>query len=97
MAEIPIFNALHRHEKNIRVLALSVDFDLSDTELRAQLKELGIRYPVARINYKLQTEYFADSLPTTYLLNAHGLVQKKIVGLHSLAQMQKIVREAAYP
>jgi thiol-disulfide isomerase/thioredoxin len=93
LIEIPIFNKLKKMFKNLEILALSVDYEISTEQLKGMAKYYNIQYPVLRASEEIQAMYFAESLPTTFIIDKNGLITKKIVGSQPLNQLKVLIQK----
>lgn len=82
LEEIPDFNSFYQdyQSKGVRLLALAVDSG-SEDRVREAVKRLVIRYPVAAPALS-DLDVFGDisAVPTTWIVDRTGKVQKVILG-----------------
>jgi peroxiredoxin len=72
-------------EKGLVILGISMDDPqmVPDDHLRAFKKQVGINYPILRVNEKVLKDYFRDeriSIPTMFVIDAKGKIRDKLVG-----------------
>ena len=93
--EVPVLNALHSADNGIRVWG--VDFDSSKAganvaTLKEKVKRLGIHFPIVAPESVIQLNIVPPPLlPTSYIVNGQGEVQKKLVGPRTRAQLERAV------
>jgi peroxiredoxin len=72
-------------EKGLVILGISMDDPqmISDDHLRTFKKQVGINYPILRVNEKVLKDYFLDeriSIPTMFVIDPKGKIRDKLVG-----------------
>ena len=92
-AEIPSLIALQNQYKDkLQIIGLVVD-DEDENYVRKYAKSEGINYPVALADGQIRFNYGGiPALPTMFLINAHGGVVQKHVGLFNPALYETEVR-----
>jgi len=80
--EIPDFNAVYEiyKDRGVEFLGLSVDSDAAEV-VPPFLKELPIAYPVLLGSQELSFRYGVRGLPTTFIIDKSGRVQRRFVGM----------------
>ncbi len=74
-----VYNKLK--DKGFVVLAVSIDEDRGERNVRAFAKKLGLSFPILLDpDQKVRDKYFNNSLPTSYLINAKGKLKGYIAG-----------------
>lgn len=90
-AEAPELTDLHsRLSGRGRVLGVSVDSSSLEDAARTA-RALGMRYPIALLDRELQRTFAVDVLPTTYVIDAHGVVRWSRVGALGRAEVDAIL------
>ncbi|HUT98011.1 MAG TPA: TlpA disulfide reductase family protein [bacterium] len=93
--EIPNFVALiEEYGGAFGVVGVSVDDYLKVDDLDWFAKEHGINYPLVlytQTDEEAQGYYSADSIPTTWIVDPEGLVQKVIVGSRPKEEFKEII------
>ena len=93
--EIPNFVALiEEYEGAFDVVGVSVDDFTGVGGLAEFAEEHGINYPLVlytQTGEAAQTYYYADSIPTTWIVDPDGLVQKVIIGSRSKEEFREII------
>jgi peroxiredoxin len=80
--EIPDFNAAYETYKDRNVEFLGVSLDQDAAEVVPQfMEQLPIAYPVLLGSPDLQFRYGVRGLPTTFILDKNGRVQRRFVGM----------------
>jgi len=84
--ELNRFAAAHRDT----VLMLGFNFDnLSETALQTSTNRVGMSFPVLINNpAKIFTLPAIDGLPTTLILDEHGILKEKLAGPQTLASLE---------
>ncbi len=82
--EIPDFNAAYEAYKNrgVEFLGLSVDQNAEEV-VPPFLEKLPIAYPVVLGSMELSFRYGARGIPTTFIIDKNGRVQRRFVGMIS--------------
>lgn len=90
-AEAPELTDLHsRLSGRGRVLGVSVDSSSLEDAGRTA-RALGMRYPIALLDRELQSTFAVDVLPTTYVIDAGGVVRWSHVGALGEAEVEAIL------
>jgi len=87
--EIPELNRFALAHKDT-VLVLGFNFDnLAETDLQTSASHVGITYPVL-LNNPANTFLLpeVDGLPTTFLLDEHGVLKKQLAGPQTLTSLE---------
>ena len=87
-----------RHDDGFEIVGLSTD-RLSNEQIEWFLEQRGIRYMVGRAtSYSVQAFGGAQTLPTSYLIDAEGRIRKTVVGAYEeaelVADVDGLLREA---
>ena len=90
-AEAPVLSAIQ--SPDIRVLGLSVE-DLPATQVAAQARALGMRYPVGNAAPSLLTRFRVGAVPTTYVIARDGTVVLSRVGAVSSNELREALASA---
>jgi peroxiredoxin len=72
-------------ERGLVILGLSMDDPqmITDDHLRSFKKQVGINYPILRVNEEVLKNYFVEegiSIPTMFVIDAEGKIRDKLVG-----------------
>jgi peroxiredoxin len=72
-------------EKGLVVLGVSMDDPqmITNDHLRIFKKQVGINYPILRVNEKVLKDYFVQesiSIPTMFVIDTAGKIRDKLVG-----------------
>ncbi|GAC18325.1 TlpA family protein disulfide reductase [Paraglaciecola arctica] len=87
LREIPELNQFYQlHNDEIDIFAVSFD-PLSNEQLSALQQKYNIQFPVIERLNTLPWERPPNSLPTTYILDADGKVQKQLKGEQSAEKL----------
>jgi thiol-disulfide isomerase/thioredoxin len=87
LREIPELNHFYQqHNENIHIFAVSFD-PLSKAELTELQKKYDIQFPIIDTLNTLPWTRPPSSLPTTYILDADGNVQKQLKGEQSAEKL----------
>jgi len=89
-AEIPELNEFAASRPDIAVLGVAVDSGTLPVLAKAQT-DLGIEYPVIRGNAGVQRNYGVKSVPTTFLVDADGVIRESHVGPVSARRLRRWV------
>jgi thiol-disulfide isomerase/thioredoxin len=81
--EIPeMIDLASRYKDRVQIVGASVD-DISPAEVNEFAKRMGINYPVVMAGLDLVSEYGGvPALPTSFVIDTHGRVVQKHVGLY---------------
>ncbi|MCO4768943.1 MAG: TlpA family protein disulfide reductase [Deltaproteobacteria bacterium] len=90
-AEIPQINTFAAENPDVVVLGVAVDSGTLPVLVKAQ-KDLGIEYDVIRGNAGVQRNYGVKSVPTTFLVDAEGLITKSHVGVVTAGKLARWLR-----
>lgn len=79
--EIPDLSKLHTERSDVTVLGLAYE-ELDDSDFYAFLEDYDVSYPILKIDVYAPPEPFGApmALPTTIILDKHGLAVKAFVG-----------------
>lgn len=89
---IPVFNALHQSEKDVIIIAVSIDQDPSI--LPNFIRKNKINYSVAVSNRQLNDAVNGiQGVPTAIIFDKKGRLIKKVVGFHNKAFFKEIINE----
>lgn len=80
--EFGTLNSIHSNEADDVVL-LSVVADGDNPNLEQLVQKSGIRYPVLRGSDELIRRYKVSAFPTTYFIDARGIIAQTTVGITS--------------
>jgi thiol-disulfide isomerase/thioredoxin len=93
--EIPLFvELIKEYGGDFGVVGISLDDYTEVSELADFAEEHGINYPLVlytQTDEEAQGYYFADSIPTTWVVDPDGLVQRVIVGSRSKDEFKEII------
>jgi peroxiredoxin len=95
-ASLPDLNVMQSRfaQRGLVVLGLSVDDDNNAPEIRAFVKKMGLRFPVALADERVMDQYGPiRSIPTTFFINRGGLVVRRVVGYVDSETLQEYVQE----
>ena len=93
MRELPEFAAEARMlTGHVQFLGLAADSPPDDT--RAVAVKLAIPYPIVRIDEVTQRHWNADALPSTYLVDATGVVRWSVRGAIDTITLRKALKES---
>lgn len=90
-AEIPELNRFAAAHPDVKLLGVAVDSGTLPVLERAS-EQLGIQYPVLRGNSGVQQRYGVRSVPTTFLVDADGIIRQSHVGPVSVRQLERWLR-----
>ena len=90
-AELPQLNTFAAEHPDVALLGVALDSGTLPVLKRAQA-ELGIEYDVLRGNAGVQSQYGVRTIPTTFLVDAAGVIQESHVGVVSAGQLARWVR-----
>ncbi|HSP21696.1 MAG TPA: redoxin domain-containing protein [Planococcus sp. (in: firmicutes)] len=93
-AEMPHMQKFYEanKDKGIEVLAVNLtSIDKGEESVHAFVEEFGLTFPIPMDrDGTLGPQYQAVTIPTTYIIDTEGIIQKKIVGPMDEAMMQKL-------
>lgn len=93
-AEMPHMQKFYEanKDKGIEVLAVNLtSIDKGEDSVQAFVEEFGLTFPIPMDrDGKLGPQYQAVTIPTTYIIDTEGIIQKKMVGPMDEAMMQKL-------
>jgi thiol-disulfide isomerase/thioredoxin len=96
--EMPHMEELHKESAGkVRIVALGGDSRESPEALAAFAKDRGLTFTVAHDGGAAIRAYKALGLPTTFFIDAAGLIRERVVGAMSLEQMRSIVQTVSQP
>jgi len=94
-AEMPDMQAFYEQEKERGVTILAVnlfDTEQGEEQVAAFLKSYGITFPVVLDEDKqISRLYQAISIPTSYIIDSHGVVQYKMIGPLTKEMIEKML------
>ena len=93
---MPFFEKLQEayRAKGLEVVGLHVNDRIPPTEeVKAFLDELGIRYRNVISTTGVDDSYLVYAMPTTYILDRNGVVQKRHVGFNPKTAPERIERD----
>ena len=93
-AEMPHMQKFYEANKDngIEVLAVNLtSIDKGEESVQAFVEEFGLTFPIPMDrDGELGPQYQAVTIPTTYIIDTEGIIQKKVVGPMDKAMMQKL-------
>jgi cytochrome c biogenesis protein CcmG, thiol:disulfide interchange protein DsbE len=90
--ELPTFSQLSRKYTNqVHFVGLVVDSPM--TEVAHMVKKFAIAYPLAAVGFEVLEAWKANSLPTTYVLDAEGKIVWSRLGMVSQRSLEEILVE----
>lgn len=91
--EIPELNSFYEHNQDNNIVLLGVNYDqLSQPDLKQAMRRSGIIFPVLLEDPRLMWQLGDITvLPTTFIINPHGDVVKKIIGPNTEQSLLKVV------
>ncbi|WP_281647078.1 TlpA disulfide reductase family protein [Parendozoicomonas sp. Alg238-R29] len=90
--EIPDLNELARSDNKIRVWGVDFDGAESRTELASKVAMLDIQFPVVAVDrVQLLKLERPPVLPATYILNAKGEMQERLLGPQTKDSLQQAI------
>lgn len=89
--ELPELNTFAAEHPEVAVLGVALDSGTLPV-LKAAQATLGIDYEVLRGNAGVQSRYGVKTIPTTFLLDASGVIQESKVGTVTARQLARWVR-----
>ncbi len=93
LREIPELNHFYQqNQQQVRVYAISFD-TLPSTELLALKEKYAIGYPIITELANMPWQQPPSSLPTTYILNPEGQVQKQLKGELSAEELWLTIQQ----
>ena len=90
-AEIPELNRFAREHPEVAVVGVAIDSGTLPVLADASRK-LGIEYPVVRGNGGVQSQYGVRSVPTTFIVDAAGVITRSHVGTVSAGSLARWTR-----
>lgn len=90
-AELPQLNKFAAEHPDVALIGVALDSGTLPVLKRAQA-ELGIEFDVLRGNKGVQAQYGVKTIPTTFLVDASGVIQESHVGVVSARQLARWVR-----
>lgn len=93
LREIPELNHFHQLNNNdIAIFAVSFD-SLNNEQLLELKRKYDIQFPVAAVLNTLPWAQPPTSLPTTYILDADGLLRKQLKGEQSAEKLLQTINQ----
>lgn len=93
-AEMPHMQKFHEanKDKGIEILAVNLtSIDKGEESVQSFIEEFGLTFPIPMDrNGKIGSQYQAVTIPTSYIIDTEGIVQKKVVGPMDEAMMEKL-------
>ena len=89
--EIPQLNKFSLEHPDVPILGVGLDSGTLPV-LKAAQAELGIEYDVLRGNAGVQKRYGVKTIPTTFLVDAAGVIQESHTGTVSARQLARWLR-----
>ena len=93
-AEMPHMQKFYEDNKDqgIEVLAVNLtSIDKGEESVQAFVEKFGLTFPIPMDrDGQLGPQYQAVTIPTTYIIDTEGIIQKKVVGPMDEAMMQKL-------
>jgi thiol-disulfide isomerase/thioredoxin len=86
--EMPALDSLHREFPPERLALVAISEDLSTSDARAFIEELGFTFPVALGKGEMRARYHYMGLPFTVLVDTEGRVIQRWAGYGEEPQMQ---------
>lgn len=90
-AELPQLNKFAKQHPEVAMLGVALDSGTLPVLKRAQA-DLGIEFDVLRGNKGVQSQYGVRTIPTTFLVDASGVIQESHVGVVTAGQLARWVR-----
>jgi peroxiredoxin len=86
---MPLLAQLHREWEIRGVTVLGISLDRGDTEIITHYtKRLAIPYPVLLDSDAVAAAYDVVALPTTYIIDADGMITNHITGLVNIEELE---------
>ena len=87
--EIPDFNSVYSRyrDRGVEILGISVD-PSPEVEVPPFIKKIPINYPVLLGSPDLTYRYGIRGLPTTFIIDRHGRITNRIVGMTSASKLE---------
>ena len=80
-------------EKGLEIIGIEM-YGASDDEIKAYAKQFGTNYTLVHGNDTVSKAYGIGSFPTSYFIDARGMIVAAAVGLHSENEIETNVRAA---
>jgi len=88
-AEMPVFERAQQQYRDQGLVVLAVDFQESDDEILAYLKEVGVTFPSAVDRTgEVSRAWRATGLPTTFLIDRQGIIRDVRVGAFTESMLE---------
>ncbi len=94
--EIPHLIELYRETSRDDLMIVGIS-DEDEPTLRTFAREKGINYPVASAKLTLKPYNDVQSIPTTFIIDRNGLIQKVVVGYHDLEELKGLALGRDFP
>jgi len=89
-AEMPVFERAQQQYRDRGLVVLAVDFQESDDEILAYLKEVGVTFPSAVDRTgEVARAWRATGLPTTFLIDRQGIIRDVRVGAYTDSMLEE--------
>jgi thiol-disulfide isomerase/thioredoxin len=89
--EIPVLQRIKKLHPELPIHSLSIEMELTDTEVLKVAAKLEIPFPVYRITAGDQVNWGAESIPASFLVDSNGILFRKFTGLHSFEELEAAV------
>jgi cytochrome c biogenesis protein CcmG/thiol:disulfide interchange protein DsbE len=91
--EMKLIDTLRQQYANRGLTILAVNAGQDKATVAAFMQKLGVGYPAALDeNSKIAKSYGVVGLPTTYLIDGHGIVRGKIIGEADAAMFERHIQ-----
>jgi cytochrome c biogenesis protein CcmG/thiol:disulfide interchange protein DsbE len=94
-AEMPAIQQLYMadYDRGLRVLAVNSTVQDNEDDARAFVRELGLTFPILLDRDGAVTRrYLVRALPTTFIVDRHGIIRSTVFGGASIADLQSAVK-----
>ena len=82
-SEMPVIEQVYGddHDRGLSVIAINTTFQNSQAEARAFARELGLTFPIVLdLDGSVSKTYLLRALPSTYIVDRHGIIRAVILG-----------------
>jgi len=89
LQEMPLLAQLHSKWEPHGITVLGISLDHGDNEVvTLYTKRLSIPYPILLGSDSVATAYNVAALPTTYVIDANGMITSHIIGLVNIEELE---------
>jgi peroxiredoxin len=90
--EVPKFVGLQQKYQGRGLQVIGISIDDADRDLRSFYRRFGMNYPVIAGNQEVAEVYGGVlGLPTTFIIDRDGRIQKKVIGSTDFAALEQAV------